>query len=422
MAQAILAQQNIPVGCPIHDAGMRFHPFEHEGMYQFFADIRPNVPIFYSPEIDYWVVTRREDVLAVLRDSDLFSASNATEPVVPWPPEMIKYLQDEGFTNESVQVACDPPRHTRVREHVQGFLNPKRIMACEPAVREIVQGYVSQIVGKDTIDLVKAMTYELPARTVFLLLGVKDVDPMRVKRWAELRVKLMHGHPTREEQMAAASDLVDFWRFACDIVEQRMVEPGEDYPSHLLASRGGDDSKLTVNEIKSLVFALLLAGHETTANASANLIMTLLRHPGNWRALVEDPSLIPNAVEEGLRYVSSVIAWRRIAKEDFELGGVKLPKGTKLLLSLASAGRDEATFENGEVFDIRRENARAHVAFGNGIHFCMGAPLGRMQIRMMVEELTKNFPDMQIIEDAPIEIAGVLTFRGPTSLPVRLHK
>lgn len=402
-------------------AGARFRPFEHEGMYEFFADIRRDVPIFYSPEIDYWVVTRREDVLAILGDAGRFSAVNATQPVVPWPPEMVRYLADEGFTNESVQVACDAPRHTRVREHVQGFVNPKRLLACEPAVRQLVHDYIAEMKGRDVVDIVQAITYELPARTVFLLLGVKDVDPRRIKQWSELRVKLMHGHPTYDEQMAAAKDLIDFWKFACDIVDQRIVSPGDDYPSHLLASRGGDDARLTINEIKSLVFALLLAGHETTANASANLIMTLLRHPGNWQALADDPTLIPNAVEEGLRYVSSVVAWRRLAKVEFELGGTRLPAGTKLLLSLASAGRDERTFEHGEVFDIRRRNARAHVAFGYGAHFCMGAPLGRLQIRIMIEELTRTFPDMQLIEDEPLEIAGVLTFRGPARLPVRLH-
>lgn len=405
----------------MQSASSRFKPFAHEGMYQLFAELRPNVPIFYAPDIDYWVVTRREDVLATLRDPDRFSAVNATQPVTPWPAELMQYLADQGFTNESVQVACDPPRHSRVRSHVQGFLNPKRLQGYDTAVRALVKNYVGAMKGKEVVDLVDALTYELPAMTAFLLMGVTDIDPRRIKSWTELRVKLMHGHPSYEEQMAAGSDLIDFWRFSCDLVEQRKLAPKDDYPSWLLASRGGDDTKLTENEIKSLTFALLLAAHETTSNASANIIMELLRRPHDWKALAEDPSLIPNAVEEGFRYVSSVVAWRRQAKVDFEIGGVSLPQGTKLLLSLASAGRDEATFENSEVFDIRRKNARAHVAFGNGIHFCMGAPIARMQVRMMLEELTSAFPRMELIEDQPIEIAGVLTFRGPARLPVRLN-
>ncbi|WP_288487381.1 cytochrome P450 [uncultured Novosphingobium sp.] len=421
MTQAQLQHSDIPAGVPMHDAGERFHPFEHEGMHQLLAEFRQDVPIFYSPLIDYWVVTRRADVISVLRDHERFSAVVATQPVVPWPPELLQYLVDQGFTNESVQVACDPPRHTRIRSHVQGFLNPKKLQSFEAEVRALVQSYVAAIEGKDTVDLVDAITYELPALIAFLLLGVKDIDPRRIKSWTELRVKLMHGHPTREEQMAAADDLLDFWRFSCDLVEQRKVNPGDDYPSWLLASRGGDDTRLTENEIKSLTFALLLAAHETTSNASANVLLELLRRPEDWQALVEDPSLIPNTVEEGLRYVSSVVAWRRMAKEDFELAGVSLPKGTKLLLSLASASRDEGTYENGDSFDIRRKNARSHVAFGNGIHFCMGAPIARMQIRMMIEELTSAFPNMTLIPDEEIEIAGVLTFRGPTRLPVRLN-
>lgn len=417
--QQVLDPKSIPVGCPMYDAGQNFHPFEHEGMYDFFAEIRSDVPVFYSPEIDYWVVTRREDVIAILRDHDRFSATVATQSVVPWPPEMLQAMIDRGFTNESVQVACDPPRHDRIRAHVQGFLNPKKLLSYDSAVRELVKSYVAQMQGKDEVDLVDALTYELPAKTAFLLLGVTEIDPRRIKRWTELRVKLMHGHPTREEQFAAADDLLDFWNFSCDLVEQRKKVPGDDYPSWLLASRGGDDSKLTENEIKSLVFASLLAAHETTSNASANLLLELLRRPEDWKALVQDPKLIPNAVEEGLRYVSSVVAWRRLAKENVEIGGVTLPAGSKIILSLASAGRDEATFENGETFDIRRKNARSHVAFGNGLHFCMGAPIARMQMRMMVEELTAAFPNMRLIEDEPVEIVGVLTFRGPTRLPVR---
>ncbi|MDF8335370.1 cytochrome P450 [Novosphingobium cyanobacteriorum] len=408
-------------GCPMKSAAERFHPFEHEGMYDLLAELRATAPVFYSPQIDYWVVTRREDVIATLRDHERFSAVVATQPVVPWPPELIQYLVDRGFTNESVQVACDPPRHSRIRSHVQGFLNPKKLQSFEASVRELVCSYVERMKGKETVDLVDAMTYELPAMTAFLLLGVKDIDPRRIKSWTELRVKLMHGFPTREEQMAAADDLLDFWRFSCDLVEQRKISPGDDYPSWLLASRAGDDERLTENEIKSLTFALLLAAHETTSNASANIILELLRRPDDWAALIADPTLIPNAVEEGFRYVSSVVAWRRMAKEDFELGGQSFPAGTKLLLSLASAGRDEASYENGDTFDIRRKNARSHVAFGNGIHFCMGAPIARMQIRMMIEELTKTFPRMTLVENAEIEIAGVLTFRGPASLPVRLN-
>lgn len=419
--QPALDPNSIPVGCPMHNAGTRFRPFEHEGMYQLFADIRAEVPIFYSPQIDYWVVTRRADVIGVLRDPSRFSAVVATQPVTPWPAEMMQFLNEQGFTNESVQVACDPPRHTRIRSHVQGFLNPKKLQSYDAGVRGLVQGYIAAMKGKETVDLVDALTYELPARTAFLLLGVKDIDPRRIKSWTELRVKLMHGHPTRDEQMAAAHDLIDFWRFSCGLVEQRKVQPADDYPSFLLAARAGDDSRLTENEIKSLTFALLLAAHETTSNASANILLELLRRPEDWNALVNDPSLIPNAVEEGLRYVSSVVAWRRQAKEDVEIGGITLPKGAKLLLSLASAGRDESTYQNGETFDIRRKNARTHVAFGNGIHFCMGAPIARMQICMMIEELASAFPRMKLIDDEPIEIGGVLTFRGPVRLPVRLR-
>lgn len=410
---------SIPVGCPMHNASMGHRPFEHEGMYRFFAEVRPEAPVFYSPEIDYWVLTRREDVLSVIRDYDRFSAVIATQPVCPWPDDMMAFLKEQNFTNEAVQVACDRPRHTRIRDLAGGFLNMRRFQIYEPAIRKLVQGHISRMQVKETVDLVDALTYELPAQVVFLLLGEESFDPRKIKSWGDLRINLIWGRPSHEEQMDAARDLLDFWHYATDLVEQRKKYPRDDYPSFLLATRNGDDSVLTENEIKSLVFGLLLAGHETTTNAAGNILLELLRRPQAWKALVDDPTYIPNAVEEGLRYASSVVAWRRLAKEDVEIGGVQIGKGSKLLLSLGSANRDVSQFEDGETFDIARGNARSHIAFGNGIHHCIGAPLARLELRIVLEELTAAYPNMKLVEGEEIHFTATISFRGPDRLLVR---
>ncbi len=413
----------IPAGCPMHQAGERFQPFEHKGMTDFYASVRPEVPIFYAPSIDCWVVTRREDTLAVLRDHERFSASNATAPIVPWPEEMHQFLRDQHFTNESVQVACDPPRHTRGRNAAMTFLNMKKFQNYEADVRALARSYINEISnsGKDVVDLVESFTYEYPAKVAFLLLGEKQLDARKLKQWADLRIKLIFGTLTHEQQMEAARDLADFWHFASALVEQRKKHPGDDYPSALLAARAGDDSNLTENEVKSLVFGLLLAAHETTTNAAGNLLFELLKRPITWQSIVEDQSLIPNAVEEGLRYATSTIAWRRRAKVDVEIAGVQLPQGSQILLSLTSANRDEKQFADGEIFDIGRSNARSHIAFGNGIHHCLGAPLARMELRILLEELTTAFPKMRLEDEESISFLPTLSFRGPDRLPVRLN-
>ena len=408
-------------GCPMQRAGARHAPFAHEGMYEFYRSIRAEVPIFHSPEIDYWVVTRREDVIPVLRDSERFSATIATQPVCPWPAAATDHLKQRNFTDESVQVACDPPRHSRIRQIAAWFLNVRQFSFYEDALRGLVRGYLDRIEGRDEADLVDALFYEFPAQAVFLLLGERNFDPRTIKKWGDLRLNMIWGKPGETELVEGARDLADFWDYTVKLVAARQAEPGDDYPSFLLKMRADEDETLTLNEIRSLVFGLLLAGHETTTNAAGNLFLELLRHRDQWDRLVADPALIPNAVEEGLRFASSVVAWRRTAKEEVCVAGKTLPAGTRFLLALASANHDEDAFDAPEVFDVGRANARAHVAFGNGLHHCLGAPLARLELRILLEELTARFPAMTLVPDQALSWTPTLSFRGPGALRVRLN-
>jgi cytochrome P450 len=186
--------------------------------------------------------------------------------------------------------------------------------------------------------------------------------------------------------------------------------------------RDGDDARLTLNEIASLVFGLLLAGHETTTNMTANALHALLAHHDRWERLVREPALIPNAVEETLRFASSVVCWRRRALVDVEIGDVAIQQGSNILLSLGSANHDEAHFAAPDTLDITRGNAREHVSFGHGLHFCLGAPLARLELRVILEELTRRFPTMRLAEDAPLDLIRTIAFRGPRALWVDLKE
>ena len=405
--------------CPLHAHADGFAPYAHDGMYAFYARTRPDTAVFHAPEIVHWVVTRRADAMTLLKDSGRFSAVNATQPVNPWPQEALDYLAERRFSHMAIQVACDPPLHTRVRDCANKFLNIKRFHSYADEIRAMVRAHLDRIEGRETVDLVDALTYELPAQVVFLLLGERNFDPRKIKAWGDMRLNLIWGRPSREEVMTAVRDLADFWDYAADLVRKRKARPGDDYPSAMLALRDGDDPALSDAEVGSLVFGLLLAGHETTTNGTGNLLLELLRRPDQWRALAKDPSLIPGAVEEGLRFASPVVAWRRLAKEQVEVGGKTFPAGTKFLISLGSANRDDARFEDGETFDIRRRNARDHVAFGQGLHFCIGAPLARLEMKIILEELTGRYPDMALIEDAPIRFTETVSFRGPDRIMVR---
>lgn len=198
------------------------------------------------------------------------------------------------------------------------ILNAKRYASYEPEIRELAQDYVSAMRGRGTVDLVDALTYEFPARVVFLLLGLPNVDPIRIKRWGDNRSMMIWGRLSADQLVAAGKELNDFFHFCRTLVHDRIENPCSDYPSHPLAIRNGDDAILTINEIVCLIFGLLLAGYETTANATSNVLLALLTHREQWEQLVRDPSLIPNAVEEGVRYSSSVANWRRLTLEDVE--------------------------------------------------------------------------------------------------------
>ena len=210
--------------------------------------------------------------------------------------------------------------------------------------------------------------------------------------------------------------MADYWDYCLDLVQQRIASPQDDLPSDMLEMRDGDDSVLEIEDINNVVFGLLLAGHETTTNMSANAILTLLQHRDSWDAIVLDHSLIPNTVEECLRYRPSVVAWRRLVKEDVELSGVTIPAGQRILCFLPSGNRDEDRVRNGEIFDISREDARTHISFGFGRHFCLGAPLARFELAVILEELTRRLPSMRLSEGQDFRPVETVQFRGPEKL------
>ena len=258
--------------------------------------------------------------------------------------------------------------------------------------------------------------YELPALVLFKLLGIQEEDVQQIKMWADSRLILSFGRPSVEEQLVAVGHLADYWDYCLALVQQRLESPQDDLPSDMLATRNGDDNVLTIEDINNVVFGLLLAGHETTTNMSGNAILSLLQHRQSWDAIVADPKLIPNAVEECLRFRSSVVAWRRLALTDVEIEGVRISEGSRILCFLPSGNRDESRIENSECFDIYRKDARSHISFGFGRHFCLGAPLARFELQIILEELSKRLPGLRLAVDQDLMPVETVQFRGPKEL------
>jgi hypothetical protein len=238
----------------------------------------------------------------------------------------------------------------------------------------------------------------------------------RIKAGAESRILFMFGHPSDEEQCRLARGMAAFWRYAEELVAARAKEPREDFTSDLLLARDGELPALTHPEVTTIVYGLLLAGHETTTNLLGNAFRRLLSDRSAWEDLCRDSSLIPNAIEEVLRLDSSVIAWRRRTRQATEIGGVPVPAEANLLLLLGAANRDPAVFEDPDRFDIRRAKARDHISFGHGAHFCLGAPLARLEARVVLEEFTSRFPTLHLTAGQTLRFSQNISFRGPLSL------
>jgi cytochrome P450 len=399
--------------------GREFDPFVDPYLtdpYPFWVRARAAEPAFYSPELDYWVVTRYEDIKAVFSDPKTFSASNAQTPITPLAPEVLEMLQSGGFKTKPVMSNADPPEHTRIRKFTWQAFTPKRIAQLERDVRRLVTRFLDQIEGSHRVDLVREMFYELPVLVLFIFLGMPEEDVARVKTWSRNRLMLTWGRLSPEQQMLEAKGLLEYWLYTDAYVQSLLVDPPDNYVGDLIRASRENQTELSVHEITNVVYGLLIAGHETTTTMSSNAVVQLLQHRNAWERLCADPAAIPNAVEELLRFDSSVITWRRKAVQAVELAGVQIPEGANLLLALCSGNRDDAHFPDPEQFDIARENAKTHLSFGFGIHYCLGAPLARLELRVILEELTRRIPSLRLVPEQTWEFRPNTSFRGPAQL------
>jgi cytochrome P450 len=414
------------VACPVrHD----FDPFAPQYLsdpYAYLERVRAETPVFYSPLIDHWVVTRYDDVRRVMRDSDVFSAGNAQDPVTPWPPDVVAEFLAQPFELRPNLSNNDPPSHTAVRRFLRDAFSPRRIGWIEPAVRRLARRAVDEVERRlrmgETVDLVASMLSDVPAEVLFVFLGIPDADIERVKRWSAGRALLTWGRLHDDDVRRQLPDFVEYVQYCFDLVEELAARPGDDYTSELLrrlADEQPDD--FDTGRVAQTLFGLLMAGHETTTNQSANAVRALLSTPGAWRRLHDDPSSIANAVEELIRFESSVIAWRRRTREAVVVGGVEIPAGAQILAALGAANRDASQFDHPDVLDLDRANARNHLSFGFGAHYCLGAPLARLELSIFLELLTSRLPALELVA-TEYSYSPNTSHRGPTELPVRLRE
>jgi cytochrome P450 len=315
----------------------------------------------------------------------------------------------------------DPPDHTRLRKLAQQAFAPKVVRALEPDIEDMVEALLDDVDGADTFDAIADLAHPLPVAVICRMLGVPISDEPEFSRASALLAQGLDPFSTftgtLPENIQARLEAGHWLRgYLADLIEQRRGAPREDLISALIAAEE-DGDQLTTEEIVATCNLLLIAGHETTVNLIANAMLAMLRHPQYWAALAADPDRASAIIEETLRYDPPVQLAGRVASEDVTIGGVTVPRGDTMMLLFAAAQRDPAAFERPDTFDPQRENIR-HLAFGHGVHFCLGAPLARLEARIALTAVTARFPRAQLA-DEPTYRPNV-TLRGLSSLAVAI--
>lgn len=386
--------------CPFSHAAKNWNPWDAN----FISDPWPTLekiqeeqPVFYNPEIDYWVVTKYADVRKCFLDNKTFTAELAIEPIVPLYPSTITKFIASGFSDGPVLVNEQPPTHKSHRTRLQRQFEPAKLRELEPFVRRTVNDYIDRFVKLGRADLMKDFIYDIPALVVFKLLGVEEEELQNVKHWAGPAALFSWGRPTELEQNAMADALGAYWKWSQAFVERKKKDLGDDFISDAIRGQNEEgETEWPDDYLVRLCLNFTFAGHETTTNASGNAVMNLLTERENWEAIVADPTKIPGAVNECLRVGSSIIAWRRRTLQDVELSGVQIPAGSKLLIYNGAANRDPEVFEDPQTFDIERPNANKLLSFGFGPHLCLGQPVAKLEMRIMLEELARRLPHIEL--------------------------
>jgi cytochrome P450 len=370
-------------------------PEFHADPYPFYKRLREKEPVHQSP-MGFWVLTRYEDCVAVLRDArfgreefqQMLTAVYGDETEKPALPRSMLFR--------------DPPDHTRLRALVSKAFTPRMIETMRDHIQSIVDRLLDRVQAAGRMDVIEDLAYPLPVTVICEMLGVPVDDHASIRGWSADIARSLDaiGLPSDQEIVergrTSRRALADYFR---RLVPERRRRPASDLLSGLLAAEERGD-KLTPDEVIAMCLLLFIAGHETTVNLIGNGTLALLRHPGEMQKLQAEPGLIANAVEELLRYDSPVQRTARITTTEVELAGQRFGKGTLVVTALGAANRDPAQFADPDRLDVARKDPR-HISFGFGIHFCLGAPLARVEGQLALGTLLRRLPRLQLAESKP---------------------
>ena len=392
-------------------SGVSYNPLSAEmaqNPYPTYAKLRGRDPVHRSRLMDAWVFSRFADVDAILRDHRHFSSD---------PRKRVASGRRASLPNveEPSMLFLDPPDHTRLRALVNKAFTPRAVAALEPHIRELMTMLLDAVDDPAAFDLMEAVAKPLPVIVIAEMLGIPPDDRAQFAVWSDQRARILEPTLSPDERETADAAMRSLDEYLMPIISARRVDPKDDIIS-ALAQAEEEGDKLTEREVLIMLRLLLVAGNETTTNLIGNGVLALLRHPDQLAALREDPGLIPSAVEELLRFDSPVQVDVRSVLDDCEVNGFRVRRGDNVVTLLGAANRDPDRFEAPDRLDVRRGDQN-HLSFGRGIHHCLGAPLARLEGRVVLQALIDRFSSLRLLEDRPAFRSSV-ALRGLLALPV----
>jgi cytochrome P450 len=375
-----------------------FNPFAPDTVecpYPFYAAMRTEAPVHEVPGLGFYIVSTYADIERVLLDTEHFS-SKTGPGVRQEPPHDIVDIWSQGWLPVATLLTNDPPAHRRYRGLVNKAFTPRRVAEWEPDIRTVTSELIDRFVHDGRVEFVHQFAVPLPLTVIADALGVPREDMPKFKQWSDDSVAPLGGMITHERELECARSTVEFQHYFATKLEERRAHPRDDLLTDLLNARLEGETPLNMGEMLNMLQQLLVAGNETTTNLLASAMMLLLHNPAQMAAVQSDRSRIPTLIEEALRIESPVQGLFRTAKTDVEVGGVKVPAGARLVLMYASGNRDNDKFPQAESFDVCRSNAKDHLAFGAGIHYCLGAPLARLEGKVAFEILLDRLTNIRL--------------------------